>query len=81
MYVHLAAYAGTLGFDDNKSALLFSTLGLCNFLGRLIYGGINQHPKVSAQLLFIVGFMVAGVSTVILPLVSHYYAMQVMMQG
>ena len=33
IYVHLSAYAGSMGFSDDQGAMLFSALGIANFVG------------------------------------------------
>ena len=76
VYVHLAAYAGTLGYSDDSSAMLFSTMGISNFLGRLAYGAVNQLPWVSPHYLYILGFVLSGMLTVACPLFTNYIAMQ-----
>ena len=75
--VHLPAYGGTLGFSEDASAMLLSTMGISNFVGRFAYGATNQIPWVEAVCLHIIGSTLAGVVTVICPLFSSYIALQV----
>ena len=75
--VHLPAYGGTLGFSDDSSAMLLSTMGISNFVGRLAYGATNQIPWITAACLYIIGFIIAGALTVICPLFTSYIALQV----
>ena len=75
--VHLPAYGGTLGFSDDASAMLLSTMGISNFVGRFAYGSSNQIPWVKAVGLYTAGFTIAGVLTVICPLFTSYIALQV----
>ena len=75
--VHLPAYGGTLGFSEDASAMLLSTLGISNFVGRFTYGATNQIPWVKAVYLYIIGFTLAGALTVMCPLFTSYIALQV----
>ena len=75
--VHLPAYGGTLGFSDDSSAMLLSTMGISNFVGRLVYGVINQLPWVKSVCLYIIGFTLAGALTVVCPVFTSYVALQV----
>jgi len=73
--VHIAAYAASLGFTDDKSAVLLSVMGACNFVGRLLYGALNQLPNVSATFLYIFGWLSTGVVTIMCPFFTDYYAL------
>lgn len=75
--VHLAAYAESHGVDKHRSALLFSVCGLTNFLGRLIFGGLNQLPAFTALRLYTFGFLTAGAATLLLPFAHTYLELQV----
>ncbi len=77
IYVHLSAYAASIEFTENQGAFLFSVLGVSNFLGRLVYGGLNQLPYFTPSCLHLWGFLVAGVTTALIPLVTHYYALMI----
>ena len=44
VYVHLASYAISLGFRENEAALLFSAMGISNFIGRVVYGFLGHLP-------------------------------------
>ncbi len=77
IYVHLSAYAASIEFSENQGTFLFSILGVSNLMGRLMYGGLNQLPYFTPSCLHLWGFLVAGVITALVPLVTHYYALMI----
>jgi len=77
VYVHLAAFAATEGYNDDKSALLFSTVGICNFCGRLLFGFINQWEKSNIWLLYLMGWTCSGIAVLLLPLYTNYIWLQI----
>ena len=77
VYVHLAAYAGSLGIDAHRSALLFSTIGISNSLGRLLYGALERIPRCTPLILYVGGFIVVGVATAMVPLYHNYIWLQI----
>ena len=72
VYVHMAAYAEALGVDPDRGALLFTTIGIANFLGRFLYTGLVQLSYCSPLLLHVVGYFLVGIFTLLVPLSSHY---------
>lgn len=77
LFVHLTAYAASLGHDPTKSSLLFSMMGLTGFLGRIFYGLLAQHPRVRPITLYTVGFLLSGISTVLCPVFSSFQGLLV----
>ena len=76
VYVHLAAYAASLGIDAHRSALLFSTIGISNSLGRLLYGALERIPRCTPLILYVGGFTVVGAATAMVPLYHNYIWLQ-----
>ena len=56
LYVHLAAFAEIRGVEANKSALLFSMIGLGNFCGQILTGALLQLPKCTGFMTLMAGF-------------------------
>ena len=72
IYVHFSAYASSIGFSDDAGAMLFSVIGISNFVGRLAYGSLGQCKRVRPIYLYTVSFLVAGIATALCPLVTSY---------
>merc|ERR1712012_1060354 len=69
MYVHLAAYAESVDIIGQKGALLFSTIGVTNFVGRYILGAMTKLPRCdSGAIIHLLGCTIAGLSTMALPI-------------
>ena len=77
VYIHLAAYAQDAGIDEYKSAVLFSTIGVANFLGRFVFAGLARVPRLSPLILHMFGYAAAGTATMILPVSNNYIWMHV----
>lgn len=77
VYVHLAAFASTEGYSDDKSAYLFSTVGICNFVGRLLFGVLNQWERSNTWFLYMFGWTCSGVAVLSLPLWQNYVWLQI----
>ena len=72
VYIHLASYASSLGFLDNESALLFSVMGISNFIGRVIYGFLGHLPCFTPISIYTGGFFLSGVVIVCTPYAQSY---------
>ncbi|XP_064619207.1 monocarboxylate transporter 13-like isoform X2 [Lineus longissimus] len=75
VYVHLSAYAELQGVKGTASAMLFSAIGIANFLGRIFFGFAGHHPKVNVVLAYILAACIYGVSVECLPVITEYPAM------
>ena len=72
VYVHLPAYAGTLGFTENQGAWLFSVLGVSNFIGRIAFGLLAHIPAISSTSLYLCALSSVGVITLFVPLATSF---------
>lgn len=71
--VHLSAYAKVeLGLNDCQGALLFTTLGVGNFAGRIAFGFLGTCRCLKPLLLYPLSFLVAGIATLMCPLARNY---------
>jgi predicted MFS family arabinose efflux permease len=75
VYVHLSAYAELQGINGTESAMLFSVIGIANFLGRIFFGLAGHHPKVNVILAYIIAVFIGGVPIECLPVISDYPVM------
>ena len=72
VYVHLPAYAGTIGFTENQGAWLFSVLGVCNFIGRIAFGVLAHIPAIGTTSLYLCALSSVGVVTLFVPLATSF---------
>jgi predicted MFS family arabinose efflux permease len=72
VYVHLAVYAKYKGVSDDDSALLYSFIGLANFIGRLVWGFVAQNPRVNVLVMYILAMILVGIPIEAVPLVHTY---------
>lgn len=77
IYVHLVAYAQSVGIADNKGALLVSTIGVCSFAGRFMFSALERLPWLNALTLHTLAFFLAGVATILMPHFHQYACLQV----
>lgn len=73
VYIHLAAYSTSKGADNDKSALLFTAMGISNFIGRLLLGFISQLNYIQNLSLYTVIITTTGIACACVPLYSSYY--------
>ncbi|KAL4220128.1 hypothetical protein ACF0H5_020539 [Mactra antiquata] len=62
-YVYLPDTAIEAGVDDFKAALLISTIGITNTIGRVIFGYISDMSCVNRLLLYSTALVICGVAT------------------
>ena len=67
VYVHFGACAMSIGHDDTTAATLFSTMGISNFIGRFVFGGLGHIKSLSAMGLYTGGFLVSAIIIVLIP--------------
>ena len=72
VYVHLASYALSLGYLDNEAALLFSVMGISNFIGRVVFGFLGHLPCFSPISIYSGGFFLSGIVIVCTPYAQSY---------
>ncbi|XP_014667422.1 PREDICTED: monocarboxylate transporter 13-like [Priapulus caudatus] len=71
-YVHLPAYAHSVGHTEQLASMLISVIGVSNCVGRITFGFMAHHPKVSAQTLYVSAFGAIGVATFFVPASTYY---------
>ena len=76
IYVHLSAYNIELGFSPKEGSLLYTTIGICSFLGRYIYLGILHWAGPPPVLLHMLGAFICGCACFLLPIGGGYTALQ-----
>ena len=77
VYVHLCAYAMSLGYSADQAAMLFSGLGVANFLGRIVFGLLAHIPQISSISLYTVAFFLTGILTVLCSCLVSYASLMI----
>lgn len=72
VYVHLAAYAGSMGCGLESSALLYSVVGGANFCGRITFGALANQKRVGSVFFYLLALGLCGVATCLCPLAVNY---------
>lgn len=72
VYVHLATYIQYVGYSHKEATFAVSVMGITNCVGRLIWGLISQHNKVTHMAIYFICYMITGVCLVITPLYNSY---------
>ena len=72
VYVHLPAFAATLGIDGDRCALLLSMMGFGCIIGRLMAGLLNQIPAFNGFILYVLFFGLSGVCVISMPIGATY---------
>ena len=72
VYIHLVAYSQSLGISEYKSALLISTIGVCNIIGRLLFVIVERLTKWNALIFHIFSYSTAGIFIILIPVSDHY---------
>ena len=75
VYVHFGAYAMSIGYDDTTAATLFSTMGISNFIGRFVFGGLGHVNGLSAIGLYTGGFLVSAIIIVLIPCAKTFISL------
>ncbi|CAH1785204.1 unnamed protein product [Owenia fusiformis] len=72
VYTHLAEYALQMDIGGRESSILFSVIGISNFLGRFVFGFIGNHPLSNDILVYLFGFLIPGIATLLVPLLTQF---------
>ncbi|XP_060554760.1 monocarboxylate transporter 13-like [Ruditapes philippinarum] len=64
-----------LGIDESKSVWIISTIGISTVIGRIALGYVSDRPCMNRFLLYKVAFVLAGVSTALVPVLKSYTAL------
>ncbi|XP_046542402.1 monocarboxylate transporter 5-like isoform X1 [Haliotis rubra] len=75
---HLPNYAHSKKTPRLQSANLFTAMGICSLLSRLITGIISNDKEISITLLHVSLLGIAGILTLLFPLFSHTYPLQML---
>ncbi len=75
VYVHLASYALSIGFNQFESAALFSAMGISNFVGRVLFGLLGHMPYLTPIAIYSGGFFLAAVVIGVTPFAQSYPAL------
>ncbi|KAL3846511.1 hypothetical protein ACJMK2_017491 [Sinanodonta woodiana] len=78
IYIHISAYAEGIGIDEDRSALLISAMGVSNLLGRLLYGVVGHYKRLNNMVIYTVSFALAGVTFFIIPSMTSYIGLMIM---
>lgn len=68
----LPSYAGTLGFDKTKGALLLSIVSALDLVGRIGGSALSDVNLIPKEWYFIGGLLVSGISLAALPFMETY---------
>ncbi|XP_067670228.1 monocarboxylate transporter 12-like [Haliotis asinina] len=75
---HLPNYAHSKNSTRLQSANLFTAIGLCSLLSRLVTGIISNDKDISIILLHVSFLGIAGILALLFPLFSHAYPLQML---
>ncbi|XP_036358077.1 monocarboxylate transporter 10-like [Octopus sinensis] len=66
-------YAESFGTTTKKAAILVSVIGITGFVGRLLAGAASCYSKLNILMLYTVAMLLSGVSTLLIPLLQHFW--------
>ena len=72
VYVHLAAYAMSIGYNTRQSATLITATGISNLVGRIAFGFLGHLPWTTPIKLYAFGILVSGTAIGITPFLQSY---------
>ncbi|KAK3577995.1 hypothetical protein CHS0354_013659 [Potamilus streckersoni] len=78
IYIHISAFAEDIGIDEDRSALLISAMGVSNLIGRLLYGILGHYSRQNNIVIYTVSFALAGVTFFIIPSMTSYIGLMIM---
>lgn len=74
-FVYTNARALELGIEPNSAAMLLSVIGIANTVSRVATGWICDRPDVNSLLVNNICLLIAGVSTMMVPLCTSYLSL------
>lgn len=77
IFVHLAAYAQSMGFLGDASAMLYSGIGFSNFGTRVIYSFIGLSPKMKPLPIYDIILLASAICTLIVSMAKSYIALMI----
>ncbi len=76
VYVHLPAFSEKRGISKDAAAILISTIGISNVIGRVAFGLLAKVPFLTAQRLYMSSLTLAGLVIILFPHSHTYVLMQ-----
>jgi MFS family permease len=73
-YVYIIDYAIAVHVMDWYASFLLSIAGLGRIVGQIVFGILGDVKHLSPSFLFIIGCVVAGLCTAVVPLCAQSYA-------
>ena len=77
--VYQMRYSEDLGISADAASWLFFYYGLTSAVGRVLVGRVGDIKRFFIPTLFLIGLIIAGISTLILPLATSYTSLVVYM--
>ena len=75
LYVHLASFASSRGYDKSLGNMLYTIMGLSDLLARPLYGGLIHLSCLTTYEFYIICLVVEIVAQALTPLASSYYTL------
>ncbi|XP_053374909.1 monocarboxylate transporter 14-like [Mercenaria mercenaria] len=66
--LHLPSYLKEAGFTQGQLGTVLMVFGISNFVGKVIYSLLGQHPRIDETSLYTVSLTAAGVSVFLTPM-------------
>ncbi|XP_022794339.1 monocarboxylate transporter 10-like [Stylophora pistillata] len=76
-YINLVKYCEDLGITAQSASRLFIFIGLTSSLARITSGKLCSYPKMNPIFVYQSSLFIAGVSVLLLPLATKYWALVV----
>lgn len=76
-YINLVKYCEDLGFTAQSASRLFIFIGLTSSLARILSGKLCNNPKLNPMFVYQSSLFIGGVSVLLLPLATKYWALVV----
>lgn len=76
-YVYTPDKALHMGISSQRSSFLVSVIGITSTAGQVVIGYLGDHPSINTLLLYNALTSVAGVATMVVPLLTCYVALAV----
>ncbi|PFX23334.1 monocarboxylate transporter 10-like [Stylophora pistillata] len=76
-YINLVNYCEDVGITAQSASRLFIFIGLTSSLARILTGQLCNNPKINSVFVYQSSLFVAGVSVLLLPLATKYWALVV----
>ena len=74
-YVYTPDKAVGMGIAEDKASYLVSILGIVSTVGQIVIGYLGDRPKVNTLHLYNVLTSIAGIATILLPLIPSYFGL------